>query len=718
MALDELLQSVYPFHLAVRAFCEGRPGKLWKTAGASGVLAGKLALMGILTENASLRASALDYLRGKGMASFFPGTSIYNTPWNALVYDLLYEDFSPEERSAFETNVLRAGLNPKVTGKTFNSNLQVANVKAMLAVGAVLEDEELIHQAFTDPDHGLTCQLEQGIFPGGSWNEGSVGYGMVVVYHHLLWMPILLRHSGIDLLADDCFHRKVSEMLDFMLGIHRPDWVFESVGDCGPESIFWGSELAYAHFRHPVYGNMVEQSRHPDYDGGGNREHRLLQSLLFGVEEVHTAPLPGGSRLWRKSGTAVLRSRGRAQYLDPADAHVLVNFRPFDFCHGQPDKLSIDFFAQGHPQLEHHGAALGGYAPRVHGGWFRRTAAHSALVVDGKDQHFEFCSPAGKKNRGTEGEVLDFAVFNRLSTLHIRHPLAYPDVDVSRRLILADDLLFDLVEAEGCREHTFDLCWNGPGRFEWSICYIPHTEPFHYDALGGEYLSDGERLVFNGDFVCDRKNGNWTDPGFPARDRHAGEPGHFMDQFIEKPGHTLLFSKGAPHTWYIRGRAPSGSAGTAGQRAFLAVRRRGNKACFATLLSPFLENYDVTLVDWAGGPTEFQGLRAHRSAAAAVTILLGGHPLFEQSTDASMLVLLHDEQGRPDYAVIRNASRWSSQGNPLFASQAPLASAEFDFHSKTISIEDDPRLVSHLPGGWKISTIKNCQESVGDDLNR
>jgi hypothetical protein len=182
---------------------------------------------------------------------------------------------------------------------------------------------------------------------------------------------------------------RVRRMVDFLVAVRRPDGVLPEIGDgdggrllplvergqCDPRGVF------------AVAAAMFDRGDFADAAEGMTPE----VPWLMGVEGVRAfgaaAPRkPGGapSRMFPSGGYAVMRSGWER------DAHqMIVDVGPLGCSitagHGHADLLSVQCSAFGEPVLVDPGTYC--YTPEAEWrNFFRGTAAHSTVTIDGRDQ--------------------------------------------------------------------------------------------------------------------------------------------------------------------------------------------------------------------------------------------------------------------------------------------------------------------------------------------
>jgi len=475
-------------------------------------------------------------------------------PLLALGIDLLWSHLPADETERLEHELLRPAVAHLDTHGYFDSNWQTAHNGGYVAIGLLLEDEELVKRALFDPDHGLMRQLVSGVREDGMWYEGSWGYHRGVV-NHFMHIAAMLKRSEIDIFHYAEGPNRLRVFLDAALHVVRPDGHMPVCGDGGSFSLFdeaGAYEIAYAEYGDPRYGWVIADTPRDS-----------LEALLYGAEEVTSNPPERTSHVLPTSGHCVLRNADSSQSSAAKDSYVYVNFGTFGDWHGHPDALSIEYFAAGHPLLQCLGSAAG-YHDRIHWEWYRPTLSHTTLTVDGEGQEWCRNGNDASKDLDTAGNVLDFAHHERLAIVTASHEKAYPNLRCCRHLALIDDLLVDCFDVSAEAAHTYDLAYHGTGSIESALPFEADTDPPTDEAW--QYIVNLQVARPLEDWSVHMPSGGWPDGRFH---RH---------------GFGLrIWQKHAPDTvvrWGLspRGKQPYGPS--------LIVRRRASNTRFLTLVEP------------------------------------------------------------------------------------------------------------------------------------
>jgi hypothetical protein len=232
----------------------------------------------------------------------------------------------------------------------------------------------------------LVAECERQVHPDGVHFEQSTCFQRYTadVYLHFLLLA-LQNHIPVPALVTE----RLQGMLDFVLSVRMPDGTVPSIGDSDGGSLL---PLAPRSTSDPR-GRFAVASvlfRRPDFAwaaGGATTE----VAWLFGSEGVRTfdalrpaAPTTAPSRIFPSGGYAVMRSGWHP------DAHqMIVDVGalgcPVSSAHGHADLLSVQCSIFGEPIIVDAGSHSYGGDSRWRD-FFRSTAAHSTIVVDGASQ--------------------------------------------------------------------------------------------------------------------------------------------------------------------------------------------------------------------------------------------------------------------------------------------------------------------------------------------
>lgn len=305
----------------------------------------------------------------------------------------------------------------------------------------------------------LTAQVERQVLADGVYFEQSTHYQRYTaeIYLHFL---ILAARNGISLPVSVA--QRTRQVLDFLLALMHPDGSVPQIGDADG-----GSLQPFVH-RSPedyrgVFGLAAAFFRRAEYAwaaGGAAPEALWLLGApaVDAIDALEPAPPKGAdTRIFPYGGYAVMRTGWHE------DAHQLIFDVgplgcPLSGGHGHADLLSIQCTAFGEPYLVDPGT--GCYTGEMQWrDYFRSTAAHNAVTVDGRDQAIPTGPfswnrrPSARLRRrfGSDGDDLIDADHDAYMGLAdpVRH---------RRRVFFARPRYFVVIDdLEGAAEHEIEL---------------------------------------------------------------------------------------------------------------------------------------------------------------------------------------------------------------------------------------------------------------------
>jgi hypothetical protein len=348
----------------------------------------------------------------------------------AFGYDLVRDSLTAEERSRFETNVLRnaaAVIRRYDAGK---SNWQSWHNAALLAAGLLVEDREVVSLALDGPS-GFKFQAREAITPDGAWYEGAWGYHFFALNPMLLTREMAVR-AGIALPEAAALKR----MLDAPLACVFPDNTLPNFSDSGYTNIASEARLydmGYRIFQDPRYLAIATAAP------------RGVESLLWGAGTLEgRKPEPLASELQESAGIAVLRVAG-------SDHTIAIKFGPHGSGHGHFDKLSFISYANHARQAVDPGTQA--YAAKTHDTWDKMTIAHNTISVDGQVQ------------KQATGKLLEWLPKPDMTAIRVSAGPVYPGVELERTLVHTAEYTVDVFTAKSTDSapHQFDWIYHNYG---------------------------------------------------------------------------------------------------------------------------------------------------------------------------------------------------------------------------------------------------------------
>ncbi len=423
----------------------------------------------------------------------------------AWVYDLIYNDLTPEEQERIKTKLLRPAAEIIMDNNEGRHNHQTWYNAGVGVIGFVLNDKELIWYALEKPDSGHYFQMETSITADGMWYEGSMHYQFYVLNALLPFMEAA-HHAGIGVYQNPAYKGLFDFMLDFADASMKLPTFNDGRVVCLTEpdrACFY--ELALRRFGDARYAPVLHASDRTD-----------LLALLYGVGELPSVDMPvWRSRHFAGSNLAVLRA-GKG---DDAMQAVL-NIMGYQGGHSHADQLGLVFSGLNQTLIPDSGSIR--YRVPSHVEYFKQSVAHNVLVVNGRSQ--EPCPPP---------TLHAFVGSPSLQVAMASTSEAYPSVRLSRTLLLTDDYLIDIFETESEVKHTYDWVLRSLGTLS-TDCLDPRpVSTPSATGNGYEYL---ENVRIAGPVEAGRQTFEWqVDPNRHVRlDQFskAGDQYFFADSLI------------------------------------------------------------------------------------------------------------------------------------------------------------------------------------------
>jgi hypothetical protein len=255
-------------------------------------------------------------------------------------------------------------------------------------------------------------------------------------YHHVVLRSFLGARENarrFGLRFSHAFDERLARACDFSLHVHRPDGTIPALSDGDSGSYLDLLALAADLFARPDWLYVATRGaagEPPDQTSAG---------------------FPAGGYFVQRSGW------GRGATPFTAERFLVFDCGPIgDGGHGHYDALTVDVAALGRPLVVDPGRFVYCDDPPHWRRWFKSTAAHNTVAVDGRDQ-----TPyhRGKPKRGVaEARFLQRVTTTDLDVLwgEVRSP-EYDAIHRRRILFVAGDywIIHDALEATGL--HRYDL---------------------------------------------------------------------------------------------------------------------------------------------------------------------------------------------------------------------------------------------------------------------
>ena len=357
-------------------------------------------------------------------------------------YDRVYNNacFSESSHATIAEGLIRPMVATIQRNDSGRSNWQTWHNAGIASAGFVLRDEALVDAA-TNGKHGLLYQLTEGsVLESGMWYEGAPSYHWYALTAVVYQLEACAR-AGMDLYGVS----HTQNLFDGPMRLVFPDLTYPAINDSNRGSITGARrfyEIAWKRYHDPKYTVFLEP--------------RDSAWALFwgGIPIPEDAPdtLPLGTSNDKSDGLAILRSADgqTALYLD---------YGPAGSGHVQPAKLGIILYANGDERFVDPGRMP--YGNPLHRGWYTTTVAHNTVVVNSHSQ------------KRCAGELVQFEQSSGYDLVRAKTPRAYEGVTLDRTLMMAGNLVIDVVLCASTEEATFDL----PLHMRGSNALLPEGAP-------------------------------------------------------------------------------------------------------------------------------------------------------------------------------------------------------------------------------------------------
>jgi hypothetical protein len=372
---------------------------------------------------------------------------------------------------------VRNGLTPEVF-----RNHRTLEIYALFVVALAFPALDPHFELLTFTNSELHRILVEGFRPDGVHRENSTHYHLVAL-RSLLGARENARRFSLTL--PDDFDTLLERTCEFALHCHRPDGLIPALSDADEASYPEVLRLAGSLFDRPdfIYAATAGAEGRPPARKG--------------------ASFPDAGYFFQRSGWGT----GGSSY--PDERFLVFDCGPLgDGGHGHYDLLNVEVYAYGRPLLVDPGRYTYSEDGANMRRWFKGTAAHNTVCVDGLDQ-----TPY---RRGRPGSRLGTGTFMGrwsapgLDVLEGRaESPCYDTVHKRRVLFVADRYWVVEDELSAARDHRYDLRWHLTAE-AWGGTEL--------ETIGGNPLvrAPGLVLVFFAP-VCVALEPGWVSPRYGAK---------------------------------------------------------------------------------------------------------------------------------------------------------------------------------------------------------
>ncbi len=391
-------------------------GAWWRnTIEKNKIAAFELAVAYVATENEKYLKTVHKILLG--YAKYYPDYQVhgdipYNHPGKATsqalddatfgvylakAYDLTKDTFTPEEQKLIENNLLlEIGSHVKRELVDQIHNHEAANCAALGVIGIILGREDFIERAVNEK-YGIKYQLDHAILEDGLWFEGTVGYHEYALLWFIEFEKIAV-NTKYSLMKDPHYRERLRTMLTFTQKLVKKDHSIPLLND-GSQSY----ETKYSIFEFGYKMIPDKKILFYLYECMEALPRLGVDSLLYGDEELPPLGTHNYENYFAKCGSNLAIIHGSVE------RHFLNKAMPYGGEHDHYDRLSVSFSAFGKDICADLGTASGYGAP-LHYAYFKNTATHNTVVINGDNMPPENCKVNEYRENAPDDIYMDTSV--------------------------------------------------------------------------------------------------------------------------------------------------------------------------------------------------------------------------------------------------------------------------------------------------------------------
>ena len=435
----------------------------------------------------------------------------------ARAYALIKDSFTDSERRHIEDDLFREAAGHQIKYLTPQiHNHEVAICTSIAVIGLAIGDEELVKYA-TDTKYGLKYQIDHAYLEDDFWFEGATGYHHYSLYWFMCFETVA-KNTKYSLLSDPHYREKLYRAMLFPMNIYIGDNSTVKLNDGGGSlaghSIIY--EYAYSYFGKKELLPLFSAC----YKGSTKRECDLT-ALIYGVD-VLPDNIP---EIEKKNYISTVGSH-LAVLRGSDDRTLLYKALPYGGEHDHYDRLALAFYAFGRGACEDFGTSSG-YGSPLHYGYFKNTASHNTVVIDG--ENMAPCDTVVNEYRVNapddiylDAETLPPEDYKMLDSFTIKQwsDEAYRGVRMRRIVSWHDKYFIDVFSVKSDNELKKEWTWHTDGRLiaPKSGRYVNGISPKGAQSyIKNAYVDKADGIV-KCEYVCD---------GFNL-DIHALASGHEM----------------------------------------------------------------------------------------------------------------------------------------------------------------------------------------------
>lgn len=416
----------------------------------------------------------------------------------AVAYGLIVDRLTEAERKHITEDLFRPGaahLMEYITPQIHNHEVMIASTIA--AIGFAIDDESLVDHAVNDK-YGLKYQIDNAYLEDGFWFECSTGYHNYSMSGFMRYEK-LARYSKYSLFADDKYREKLYKALLFTINLCDSEGMSVKLNDGTGQAVLGRYDIyeyAYSYFGTEEILWFLNRC----YGG----ERLSVDALLWGVDDVPIAKptQPKNYFAERGSGIALIKE---------GEHTLLMKSTPFGGEHDHYDRLGISYAPFGKQVSVDFGTAAG-YGTPLHYGYFKNTATHNTVVIDGENM-----APCDTRvNKYVQNAVDDIYLdaetmppeeYKMLDSFTIKQwsDEAYKGVRMRRVIDWQGDYFIDVFSVKSPNKLRKEWTWHvfgentAPKNGKY-LARISDKKPQSY--ITNAYVTEGEGIVKT-EYLCD-----------------------------------------------------------------------------------------------------------------------------------------------------------------------------------------------------------------------
>jgi len=359
-------------------------------------------------------------------------------------YDLLSDAMTEEQQIKIRDGLFFPAADFLMEHRTNQiHNHEVIINGAIAAIGVVFDKKEYIDFGLHGK-YGIYYHLDHAVLEDGLWFEGSIGYHFFT-FSTLMSYNKLARHTPYNTLE----HPSCLKMMHMVLNLLQPDGRFPCINDMHQGNDRIGArgseEFLYSHYRDPV----ILKALHYHYK---DNPRDTLEAFLYGVDELPEDPSPE-IPLIPQEGYHDETGSGITIFRGEQDRYLLVKHGPYGGEHDHFDRLGISFLSHGKRIAYDMGTT--GYGAKLHYQYYKNTATHNTVSIDGSNQPPSAGWVNGYEKR-EDGVLLDIGTgwtkpYPPLDSFALTEwdEEIYKGTEMRRRILWAEKYWVDLFTVEG-----------------------------------------------------------------------------------------------------------------------------------------------------------------------------------------------------------------------------------------------------------------------------